>query len=647
MRKQRKKKKWRKTKYKVRVLKLKQKKDPLGGAPQAKGIVIAKKGIEQKQPHSGIIKCVSPDTNVLLFNGAHLTMEQLESNWKNNQVMTCNLEKQELSKTPLTDYFSISSKQIKAERAFKIVGETGRVLKATSSHPIYTKKGKIDVGKLRIEDEVVVLPIDSENYEITNKTIFSEKDFERELKDDSSKDMIIRQLKEKGLLPLRFDNPNLLIIVKMLGHIFGDGTLSVGKCGKFKQYKVVFSGYPEDIKEIKKDVQKLGFYVSKIIEYKRKSTVIIRGKRHVIDGTSHLAMCTSSVLFKFLKILGAPVGRKSEVLCRIPNWIKKSPRWVKREFLSTYFGSELEKPRTGGRKNSLYSTFQPSCFALSKNEKIINNAFEFVEDVKTILRDFNIKISTVKIKDFTERKDKTKSMQIRVYIASNTDNLINLFGKIGYSYCKKRAVLARYAYQYLLLRRKRLEKWREAYDKTLDLRKKGLSIGKIFKELQRLEYNIKYHNVNYWVCNPIKYKNKVGTTSNRFEKFEDWMKKVSKGLENGLVWEKIIEKIPVQENDFRDITTLSKNHNFFANGFLTGNCVRVQLLKNGKEITAFCPRTGAIDFINEHDEVLVEGLGGSQGGAIGSMWGVRWKVIKVNNLPLSELRKGKVKKVAK
>lgn len=75
--------------------------------------------------------------------------------------------------------------------------------------------------------------------------------------------------------------------------------------------------------------------------------------------------------------------------------------------------------------------------------------------------------------------------------------------------------------------------------------------------------------------------------------------------------------------------------------------VRVQLLKNGKEVTAFVPKTGAIDFINEHDEVLLEGLGGSQGGPIGSMWGVRWKVIKVNNLPLSELLKGKVKKAAK
>ena len=76
-------------------------------------------------------------------------------------------------------------------------------------------------------------------------------------------------------------------------------------------------------------------------------------------------------------------------------------------------------------------------------------------------------------------------------------------------------------------------------------------------------------------------------------------------------------------------------------------CVRVQLLKNGKEITAFCPKTGAIDQINEHDEVLVEGLGGSQGGPVGSMWGVRWKVVKVNNVALKELLKGKKKKGAK
>src|SRR3972149_8957914 len=74
--------------------------------------------------------------------------------------------------------------------------------------------------------------------------------------------------------------------------------------------------------------------------------------------------------------------------------------------------------------------------------------------------------------------------------------------------------------------------------------------------------------------------------------------------------------------------------------------VRVQLLKNGKEITAQVPGTGAIDHINEHDEVLVEGMGGSQGGPVGSMWGVSWRVVKVNGVALTEILKGKAKKGA-
>jgi len=72
--------------------------------------------------------------------------------------------------------------------------------------------------------------------------------------------------------------------------------------------------------------------------------------------------------------------------------------------------------------------------------------------------------------------------------------------------------------------------------------------------------------------------------------------------------------------------------------------VRVQLLKNGKTVTAHVPRDGAIKFIDEHDEVLIEGLGGSQGGAIGSMWGIKYKVVKVNGVSLEELRKGKKEK---
>ena len=73
-------------------------------------------------------------------------------------------------------------------------------------------------------------------------------------------------------------------------------------------------------------------------------------------------------------------------------------------------------------------------------------------------------------------------------------------------------------------------------------------------------------------------------------------------------------------------------------------CVRVQLIKNGKQITAFAPGDGAIGFIDEHDEVVVEGIGGSSGMSMGDIPGVRWKVTKVNNVSLQEMVKGKIEK---
>jgi len=72
--------------------------------------------------------------------------------------------------------------------------------------------------------------------------------------------------------------------------------------------------------------------------------------------------------------------------------------------------------------------------------------------------------------------------------------------------------------------------------------------------------------------------------------------------------------------------------------------VRVQLIKNNVQVTAFVPGTGAIDFINEHDEVVIEGVGGSQGGPVGSQWGLKYKVIKVNGVALSEILAGKKQK---
>ena len=73
-------------------------------------------------------------------------------------------------------------------------------------------------------------------------------------------------------------------------------------------------------------------------------------------------------------------------------------------------------------------------------------------------------------------------------------------------------------------------------------------------------------------------------------------------------------------------------------------CARVQLIKNGKQITAFLPGDGATKMIDEHDEVVVECIGGKMGRAKGDIPGVRWCVIKVNDQSLDALLKGKVEK---
>jgi small subunit ribosomal protein S12 len=73
-------------------------------------------------------------------------------------------------------------------------------------------------------------------------------------------------------------------------------------------------------------------------------------------------------------------------------------------------------------------------------------------------------------------------------------------------------------------------------------------------------------------------------------------------------------------------------------------CCKVQLTKNGKQVTAFIPGNLAQKFIDEHDEVMIERIGGKQGRSKGDIPGVRYKVIKVNDQPLDRLVQGKIEK---
>ena len=73
-------------------------------------------------------------------------------------------------------------------------------------------------------------------------------------------------------------------------------------------------------------------------------------------------------------------------------------------------------------------------------------------------------------------------------------------------------------------------------------------------------------------------------------------------------------------------------------------CVRCQVVKSGKQISAFLPGDGALNYVDEHDEVVLQGIGGSMKRAMGDIPGVRWTVFKVNGVSLNELVYGRKEK---
>jgi small subunit ribosomal protein S12 len=73
-------------------------------------------------------------------------------------------------------------------------------------------------------------------------------------------------------------------------------------------------------------------------------------------------------------------------------------------------------------------------------------------------------------------------------------------------------------------------------------------------------------------------------------------------------------------------------------------CAKVQLTKNGRQVTAFIPGNLGQKFIDEHDEVMIQRIGGKQGRSKGDIPGVRFSIIKVNDQPLHRLVTGKIQK---
>jgi tRNA-splicing ligase RtcB len=485
-----------------------------------------------------MVHCLPGEAKILLDNGSWMKIEDLEKNWSQFKVKVLNLSTHQLEDTKIIKF--IKSKPY--NKIFKIKTKSGREIVATEDHPLFTPTGLKLIHEIEEGEKIGILPFEGVQYEQPgDEIIVGEKEVKEiikklKLKVDAKK--VITQLKKRNLLPLKYNSPHLPLLTKLLGFITGDGWIGLAREKNRQRLWLKIIGKPEDLEEIRKDIEKLGYSVSKTFKLFCDSLVKdINGHERHIKGTTHQIATFSIALPLLFLSLGAPFGNKSKIKFSVPKWIFKAPLWIKRLYLAGYFGAEMRKPDQWKKQTH---RFQNPTISLNKVRRLKQNGIKFLKDIKNLLEEFGVKSTKILVKDSWITNKDEQTVKIILRISSKGKNLINLWSMIGYEYNKERSILAAQAVQYLYLKNALLEKESSITKKP----KKKLSVTNFLS--RRIFYPTFSEFVTAYKLNPP----------------------------SPVIWDVVEKKEEIK--DFKgfvyDLRVEHKDHNFVADCFIVGNC---------------------------------------------------------------------------
>ena len=504
------------------------------------------------------INCLSGNSKILSSFGYYKKIEEFEGDYKEDSLTIFNKENIKSDNSTISLFLKKNS-----EKIIKIKTKSGNEILATEEHPIFTKDGMKIVYDIKKGENLLVYSFEGVEYEKPkSKLLISEEDIDTLIRSSTSKLQIKNKLKSLGLLPLYSDSPKIPYLLKIMGFIFGDGNLNIGK-----NSQIGFYGKKEDLLLIKEDLNKIGFS-SNLYSRQRTHKLKTAYKEYEFSRIEESLHNQSSALAILLSILGTPTGNKATQDYKIPEWIMDSPKWYKRLFLASLFGAELSSPKT--MTNHSFNFYGP---VYSINKENVLHGVEFINQIDAILEEFEIK--SVLIKNRTDELNGKKSNRIRLMIHADSNNLIKLYSKINYEYNIKKRKLANAAIIWLKQKEKVIDLRERKMIEARLLKKQGLTKTQIINRLSC--YYINKHFINKAI-----YQENYGKTGSRiafcFISFDEFVNNYSYG-EDGFVWDEIESKEEINHDNYvYDFTMNNKNHNFIANGFVVSNC-SVRLLR--------------------------------------------------------------------
>ncbi len=508
-----------------------------------------------------LYQCLAPDTRILTESGEQRTMEELKSDWSRQKVMSVDFSRKEVVPSKIGRYLEIPAGD---RRSFRLTSDSGREILATEDHPFYTPTGWKRLDQLREGDLVCVLPLPDLGvpHESVQEPglILEERRLYQVTAPPKNMKLVVKRLNEQGLLPLRYDNPKLPAIARLLGHLFSDGSLTKTteqrKNGSYNYFTIDCSvGRKADESEVLTDVRGLGYEAPKGREV--VYTMNVEGRKYTAR-TRHLKL-RQTALVTLLRALGAPVGKKVVNAPLVPEWLLAATPRIKKEFLSTYLGGDGEAPRLSGRnvRTSLRISFHRVEQKRDSGLKLAKQLCKMFEDLGVAVRDVDLVSGYV-------RKDGLRTIEIRLRLDLSETNVLAVCHRIGFRYSSKKSLSSNLVGEYLRIKSQLRRDAVEKVTKAKAFRSTGMQIAQIGELL-----SVPSRTVSQWS------RGLVGVplvTAEMIPTFAEWSRTATNNLAEPLLWEGISKIEPVYLSDVRDLTVGQESHGFFANGFMVHNC---------------------------------------------------------------------------
>jgi tRNA-splicing ligase RtcB len=187
-------------------------------------------------------------------------------------------------------------------------------------------------------------------------------------------------------------------------------------------------------------------------------------------------------------------------------------------------------------------------------------------EIVNLLAEFGVNVNKIYRQKGVRNSYGEETHKLSLRISAKLDNLLNLWGKIGYEYCEERKELSMLALAYLKYKINFLAKLKKFIQRVKELKENGISTSEIFVEATS-------RGISKSFVGGQLYQKRLGLRiTQNFPAFEEFVQ-VHKIENSEFVLDEIEEITELRYDGFvYDFTMNDTNHNFIANSIVSHNC---------------------------------------------------------------------------